>query len=301
MSDVPEATKPTPAASDLASSKRAPFLPAFGRTAFLLGGGSLPLGCLFGILVRSTQEGPNADPTATSIFALAAAVVIAICAVAGVVFGVLSLFGFGKVNGTSRPIMGAIGALVGGLMCASLVVSFVAAAGMKARHDAQEKVRLASESWPFVDGASGLTFHRPGPAWMLRTGAEAKALNPLAIAFGFDSSDAHGHERLVMILSEDLAGTDVAQRDLLALGQGLAESSGMANRTVESVELIEMDGAPAVKYVVSSDAAGVRGRQFAVAVLRDDRCVQFLFAGEADDPDLSAPEFAMLLSNVKFE
>lgn len=136
---------------------------------------------------------------------------------------------------------------------------------------------------------------------MLRTGAEAKSLNPLAIALTFDSSDAPGHERVVVILSEDLAGIDVAQMDLLALGQQLAEANGKGNRTVESVELLDVDGISAVRYVVSTDVAGVPARQFAVAVLRDDRCVQLLFAGEASDPDVSATEFALLLANVKFE
>lgn len=301
MSDVPEKPKPEPAAFDLAPPKRTPFFPAFGRSAFLLGGGSLPLGCLFGVLVRSTLEGPNADPTATSIFALVAAVVIAICAVAGVVFGVLSLFGFGKVDGTSRPIMGAVGALVGGLMCASLVVSFVAAADIKARHDAQEQVRLASESWPFVDGPSGLTLQRPGNSWMLRTGADAKAINPLAIAAAFDANDPRGRERIAIVIVEELVGVDVAAIDLPALGQALAEDSQLGNKTIESVESIELDGVPAVKFVLSGDVGSVRYRQFSVAVLRDDRCVQLLFAGEANDPDVSATAFALLLTNFKFD
>ncbi|QDU80142.1 hypothetical protein Pla110_18650 [Polystyrenella longa] len=94
------------------------FLPAFGKTAILLAIFGIIFSALSSAVIGALHNFTSAEqvgqePSLLVIATQLLFVVIIFCAMAGAfIFGLLSLFGYGKVDGSSRPLYGSVGLLL---------------------------------------------------------------------------------------------------------------------------------------------------------------------------------------------
>lgn len=168
------------------------FLPAYGTAALLCAVFAVVFSRVASIVidaVRESVEGPADTASMVRGVSIAFMVLFGVMILLALGFGLLSLAGYGKRRGTSRPILGTLGIALAGFMAWVMLGSVQAARHAAARH-ATEQAR--NENQPIVDQSiadkpiilaeHGIELARPAGPWLLVTEEEAKRANPLALA-----------------------------------------------------------------------------------------------------------------------
>lgn len=227
------------------------FLPAYGRASFLLAVFAFFWLFVVGFAIENVQiaAAPNTlDAEQTGFLRTIAVISVAASAIAfgaaAAVFGLLSLLGFGKVQGTSRPGLGCFGIVLGGAI--ALIPLLLFPVHRAVSRAPQAAVQRAREAEPKADHgmsnagiqltARHLALDPPGDGWKLFEGDAARGFNPEAEAVG--AKKLNDTEALVAVVT--FADVDLEEYtnpvDLRAAAQRLIESVGWQDLILEHVE-----------------------------------------------------------------
>ncbi len=259
----------------LAPEKR--FLPAFGRAALILPAVGI-VGAIVGAMVLNGVEAAlvagavGGEEDAAIVFYLRILVlgVAVLAGFAGFVLGLLSLFGKGQVNGTSSPILGIFGMLLGALVtCMPLLLLPAIQAAKQARVVAMIKeMDSGAEQLRCAGGAVVLV--RPDEGWAIVDGEKARSFNPLASVAALR---ALPNQKLAigMIIAEPITFVDLGilhesqlPDALPAVAENLVEQARLFDKTKPSLRtctLGEIEGLEVMYEGTSPEGIDVSVRQ----------------------------------------
>lgn len=279
--------------SDLegASAKNRPYWPSFGEC-------SLALAVLaFAVTWGAGSAMKELEPDFRAIVAYGSVALVTAVAIFGFVLGVLSLFGYGKVRGSSHRVVGFLGLILCGFYACTpllLIPAMSAARAAKEKAESAEANKLSR----VVLRDEQLVLSKPGPGWILAEGEQAKRMNPLAVASALrpveDSDQVVGG----IILVEVVQDPAVLTADLTAIAEYLAESSEWKDKTINHTGEGTWLGIPCGEVSLAGTSPGGRARLQIKVFIREGRVVQLFAFGPEAKTDPAGADFAPFFKAV---
>lgn len=301
-------------ARDGSEPEAAGFWPAFGSASLILAAfafGFSKLGSMVIQEMMDAAENPAAAAATVRWVSLGVMVVFAVMLLFAIGLGLASLAGFGKRQGTSRPVFGLLGIGLAGIMAWGLVDSLMYARQRAEQARAEGRVigGQSADGGAAVEGAlaeervvlaeHGIELAKPAGAWMLGSPEETKRANPMALASAMNRTTDIEKVILGMVFVEQ-----VDEREFSGLTPddwaNLASQASQAPEVeIEKAEEMTFQGREAtLVQFTSRGPKGGRIRTRQIIIPDGPRVVRLFCAGSTGHTDAAGAAFAPFFEAV---
>ena len=271
------------------------FLPAYGTASIVLAVFAIVFSKVGSLVINSAREvseSPAEGATTIQGVALVVLNLVALMIVLALAFGVLSLFGWGKREGTSRPLLGVLGVLLAGFM-GWVTLSSLQLARQAAGNDSTR---------PVASDEHGIEITWPGGFWLILKEQELKQVNPAAVAGAVNQFREDEPTLLGLVFVEE-----VETREFSGLSPDdwvniLLQTSQSENPTIEIAEPTDFRGRDATLVQFTTDAPdGSRIRARIIVFLDDTRIIRLFCGGPLEHADLEGTACQPFFDSVKLK
>lgn len=253
----------------------------FGRSALALAIGGWVIALVLLAVDRGEPEPAWKDGQLTyfSFALLMPPAVLSLAQLGAVILGGLSLFGLGKSDGQSRPVLGAIGAGIGVFTIVVVITLFHSVSALRTLliEEARKEARTMESPKTIVNHEAGFQLSLPGDGWKLHGPNETRKVNPIACALAL-SDEVGGY-----IITENAAAIDTSQASLQELMRRYVDSRPMEGKRMGPIRSVTFQGVPSVRGEMTALVEGERGRWTYLLIPHGPTLIQLVHFGPEDE------------------